>query len=65
MPQKESGFCSNFFCQTRWGGGAAAESTTNFVGGWLMDRSEHRIIDKQHSSHHRTHLIVFIRLKKN
>ena len=27
-----------------------------------MDRSEHRIIDKQHSSHHRTHLIVFIRL---
>ena len=30
-----------------------------------MDRSEHRIIDKQHSSHHRTHLIVFIRLKKN
>jgi hypothetical protein len=29
-----------------------------------MDRSEHRIIDKQHSSHHRTHLIVFIRLKK-
>ena len=29
-----------------------------------MDRSEHRFIDKQHSSHHRTHLIVFIRLKK-
>jgi hypothetical protein len=29
-----------------------------------MDRSEHRIIDKQHSSHHRTHLIVFNRLKK-
>jgi len=49
MPKNESGFCSIFFCQTRRGGGAAAEPTTNFVGGrggGLMDRNEHRIIDK-------------------
>ena len=40
MPKKESGFCSYFFCQTRWGGGAAPEPTTKFGGVEGIDRSE-------------------------